>query len=215
MLGPETISFLSDLAKHNERDWFKANEQRYKQHYKFAAEAFAENLAARLSDEFGTVPTSKIFRIFRDVRFSKDKTPYNTHLRIGFSMPDVPDDHPMLMMGLELERLVVGTGVFGFGKATLERYREWVDGDEGDRLAAILDDQRDRGTRIGEPDLKRVPRPYDSDHRHADLLRHKGLAVWRDHNGHADAFGAQGPEKVAASLLGLRPVYDWLARLAA
>lgn len=213
MLGPETVDFIRDLTAHNDRDWFKANEGRYKQHYKLAAEAFAESLAAELGKALGTPPVPRIFRIFRDVRFSKDKTPYNPHLRIGFSMPDTPPDHPMWMAGLELERLVVGVGKFGFEKATLERYREAVAGPAGDKLAELLAELTANGARLSEPDLKRVPAPYPQGHPRADLLRHKGLAVWRDHDGHAEAFGDEGPAKVAESMLGLRPVYDWLARL--
>lgn len=214
MLGAATVSFLVELAANNDRDWFKANERRYKRDYKAAAEAFAEDLAAELGAALGTAPVPKVFRLFRDVRFSKDKTPCNTHLRIGFTMPGNPPDHPMWMAGLELERLVVGTGTFAFEKDTLERYREAVAGEEGNRLSALLEAQSAAGTRLGEPDLKRVPAPWPQDHPHADLLRHKGLTAWRDHDGHADAFGEEGPARVAASLLTLRPVYDWLARLA-
>lgn len=213
MLSPETVKFIKDLSANNDRDWFKANEHRYKQHYKIAADAFSENLAAELGKALGATPVPKVFRIFRDVRFSKDKTPYNPHLRIGFSMPGTPPDHPMWMAGLELERLVVGVGKFGFEKDVLERFRERVAGPEGAALAQLLADLTASGARLSEPDLKRVPAPYPKDHPRADLLRHKGLAVWRDHDGHSDAFGEVGPARVAKSMLKLRPIYDWMAAL--
>ena len=109
---------------------------------------------------------------------------------------------------------MIGTGGFGFGKETLARFREEIAGEEGGALAAILDEQVRDGARLSEPDLKRVPAPYDKDHPRADLLRHKGLAVWRDYEGHDLAYGEDGPAKVAAELMKLRPVYDWLTRLA-
>ncbi|MDJ0641627.1 MAG: DUF2461 domain-containing protein [Erythrobacter sp.] len=213
MLSQETSRFIRDLADNNDRDWFKAHEGRYKEHYKLAGEAFAETLAARLGESLGSSFVARNFRIFRDVRFSKDKTPYNPHLRIGFSRPDGPADQPFLMTGLQRDTLTVGVGRFGFEKATLERFRQLVAGDEGDELAALLSRLVDDGARLSEPDLKRVPAPYDKDHRHADLLKHKGLAVWRDFEGHELAYGEGGIANVAAQLLKLRPAYDWLWRL--
>ncbi len=214
MLNPETSRFIRDIADNNDRDWFKANEARYKEHYKLAGEAFAENLAARLGESLGVTIVPRNFRIFRDVRFSKDKTPYNPHLRIGFSRPDGPPDQPFLMAGLQLDTLVIGVGRFGFEKATLDRYRQWVAGPEGEEFAALLERFTDNGARLSEPDLKRVPAPYDKDHERAELLKHKGLAVWRDFGGHELAYGDEGPTKVAEQLLKVRPVYDWLSRLA-
>lgn len=214
MLSSETSRFIADLADNNDRDWFKANEPRYKEHYKLAAEAFAETLAAQLGESLGATIVPKIFRIFRDVRFSKDKTPYNPHLRIGFSRPDGAADQPFLMAGLQRDTLVIGVGRFGFEKPTLERYRQLVAGDEGEELAALLSRFTDDGARLSEPDLKRVPAPYDKDHERAELLKHKGLAVWRDFEGHDLAYGDDGPGNVASELLKLRPIYDWLWQLA-
>ncbi len=214
MLGPETTRFIEDLADNNNRDWFKANESRYKQHYKLAGEAFAETLAVKLGEGLGGSFNTRNFRIFRDVRFSKDKTPYNPHLRMGFSRGDGPSDQPFLMAGLQLEKLVIGVGRFGFEKDTLNRFRELVAGPEGEELATILEGFIGGGARLSEPDLKRVPAPHDKDHPRADLLRHKGLALWRDFDGHDLAYGVDGPDKVASELLKFRPVYDWLARLA-
>ncbi len=215
MLSADTVSFLKDLSANNDREWFKANEKRYKQDFKLAGEVFGEGLAAELGEATGEDLTYKLFRIHRDVRFSRDKTPYNTHLRIFAAKPGAAPDHPKWMAGLEQDRLVVGVGSFGFEKNTLERFREAVDGPKGDELADILAGLVAKGVRLGEPDLKRVPKPYDADHHHADLLRYKGLTVWIDHKSHKAALGDRGPEKVAASLLTLRPAYDWLAALTA
>lgn len=214
MLSPETIAFLKDLAANNDREWFKANEARYKEHYKFAGEEFAAALAEELGEALGTKLDFRIFRIHRDVRFSKDKTPYNTHLRVVFGPPGCDADHPRWMAGLEEDQLVTGVGLFGFSKPGLVRYRERVDGPDGDRLASIIAELTGQGARLSEPDLKRVPPPYDKDHRHADLLRHKGLAIWHDHKSAKPALGNKGPSNVAGSLLQMRPFHDWLAEQA-
>lgn len=213
MLSSETTRFVRDLAANNDREWFKANEDRYKQHYKLAGEAFGETLAVRLGEAAGLTLIPRNFRIFRDVRFSKDKTPYNPHLRIGLSVAGAGDDHPLFMTGLQVEGLTIGTGRFGLSKPALETFRERVAGPEGKDLADILQGFTAEGARISEPDLKRVPAPYDSDHPRADLLKRKGLAVWRDFAGPELAYGEDGPAKVAAELLKLRPVHAWLAAL--
>lgn len=213
MLSAETSQFIRDLAANNDRDWFKANEDRYKQHYKLAGEAFGETLAARLGDALGAELVPRNFRIFRDVRFSKDKTPYNPHLRIGIGKPAGPSDHPFMMVGLQPEALVIGAGRMAFEKSTLEDFRARVDGPDGADLAAMLDDLEASGARIGKPDLKRVPAPYDKDHERADLLRYKGLTVWRDFDDHSLAYGDEGPANITERLLEFRPVYDWLAKL--
>jgi len=213
MLSDETTQFIEELAANNNRDWFKANEPRYKQHYKLAGEAFGEMLAVHLGEALDTQLTPRNFRIFRDVRFSKDKTPYNPHLRIGLSATGGPPDRPFLMMGLQLGKLVIGAGRMGFQKPTVERFREAVAGDDGQELAAMLDDLCNAGVRLGKPDLKRVPAPYDKDHPRAELLKYKGLTVWRDFDGHQLAYGDQGAANVAHALIELRPVYDWIMDL--
>jgi len=215
MLSPDTVSFLKDLAANNNREWFKANDKRYRQDFKLAGEVFGEGLAAELSEATGQDLSYKLFRIHRDVRFSKDKTPYNTHLRIFAAVPGAAADHPKWMAGLERDKLVVGVGSFGFEKDTLAQFRETIDGPAGDELAEILSALTADGVRLGQADLKRVPKPYDAEHRHAEWLRYKGLTAWIDHKDHKLAFGNNGPEKVAASLLTLRPLYDWLAKLTA
>ncbi|MCB2083692.1 MAG: DUF2461 domain-containing protein [Sphingomonadaceae bacterium] len=214
-LTQETIAFLRDLSQNNSREWFKANEERYKAHYKWPAQELAGQLAEELARLTGKRLEAKVFRLHRDVRFSKDKTPYNTHLRIAVSPLDPTPSEPMWMAGIELDRLVVGVGSFAFPKPVLERYRHWIDGAQGDRFAALLDTQAKRGARLREQELKRVPAPYPADHRHADLLRYKGFSLWFDHDGADMALGDDGVSNITASLMELKPVYDWLAELAA
>jgi uncharacterized protein (TIGR02453 family) len=117
------------------------------------------------------------------VRFSKDKTPYNTHLHLGFQglrTPGQPRRRGGFYFGLEAERLTLGVGAFDFGAADLDKYRRAVAGDaDGEELAAILARLE---AKPQEPELKRVPAPFHADHPRAELLRHKGLNVWQDLN---------------------------------
>ncbi|MGD8321387.1 MAG: TIGR02453 family protein, partial [Gemmatimonadota bacterium] len=82
----ETFAFLEELADNNERAWFGANKGRYEDHVKVPALRFIQDFAphlARISAHFTAGPRS-LFRIHRDVRFSRDKSPYKTHLGIQF-----------------------------------------------------------------------------------------------------------------------------------
>jgi uncharacterized protein (TIGR02453 family) len=84
MITRETLKFLSELGRHNQREWFQANKARYEEHVKRAQEDFLERAApevARLVKKF----EGRAMRIYRDTRFSKDKTPYRTHLGMHFS----------------------------------------------------------------------------------------------------------------------------------
>src|ERR1051325_7956607 len=88
--GPELFSFLGDLRANNNREWFAANKQRYEEQLLEPALAFIEAFAPRLekiSPHFRADPSpsgGSLFRIYRDTRFAKDKTPYKTNLGIHF-----------------------------------------------------------------------------------------------------------------------------------
>ncbi|MBL8554230.1 MAG: DUF2461 domain-containing protein [Phenylobacterium sp.] len=178
---PETQAFLKDLAANNDRAWFQASKARYERAHKAPAEAFAAELRPRLEKLAGVRLGAKIFRIHRDVRFSKDKSPYNTHLHIGFQHQrdgGEPRRRGGFYFGIDPTTLSLGVGAFDFGPADLDRYRKAVaDDHEGSELAGIL---AGLDARRHDADLKRVPAPYPQDHPRAGLLKHKGLNVWQD-----------------------------------
>lgn len=178
---PETQAFLKDLAANNDREWFNANKKRYERVHKQPAEAFAAELRPRLEALAGVRLGGKIFRIHRDVRFSKDKSPYNTHLHIGFQHQREGGEQRRrggFYFGIDATTLSLGVGAFDFGPADLDKYRKAVaDDHEGGELAGIL---TGLGGRQHDADLKRVPAPYAQDHPRADLLKHKGLNLWQE-----------------------------------
>ena len=206
----DSTAFLQDLAKNNDREWFAANKARYEQYLKKPAAAFAQEMAGKLEALTGTPHKPKVFRIYRDVRFSKDKTPYNTHLRISFAPEGEAKTPPGWFFGIEQDHVVVGTGVFGYEKAELERFRDRIAGSDGAALEKILGKLKATGVRIGEPDLKRVPAGYDADHPRSDLLRHKGLTVWVDQSDAKSAYGEKAVANCLAEFRKLKPVFDWL-----
>src|SRR3954453_11070228 len=84
--SPRLFAFLRELADHNEREWFNANKARYEQELKEPALSFVEDMAYQLPQVFVHLTTvnRSLFRIYRDTRFAKDKTPYKTHVGIYF-----------------------------------------------------------------------------------------------------------------------------------
>ncbi len=182
-----TIDFLSDLAANNTRDWFAENKNRYETCLQAPARDFAARLAAELERETGLAHRETIFRIHRDVRFSRDKTPYNTHLHMAFVPLRESGMPPAWMVGLSPGYFTLGCGVFAFDKAGLARFRAYVAGPGGEAVASLLTGLVDGGVRLGEPKLKRVPAPYDRDHPHGALLRRWSAkarkAVWGSSSG--------------------------------
>ncbi len=207
----DAIAFLEDLNANNNREWFTANKARYDTSLRRPATAFSEQICDHLRDLTGTPYRHKLFRINRDLRFSRDKTPYNTHLHLSFT-PDLDRaSPPVWMFGLGLDYLTVGCGVFGFDKTGLEHYRSRVAGPEGAAIARTVDDLAAAGFRLPAPELKRVPAPHDADHPRAMLLRRKGLIAWHDF---PDRHMVTRPGLVETCLgvyRQLMPIYDLLA----
>jgi uncharacterized protein (TIGR02453 family) len=204
-----SIAFLQTLAENNNREWFNNNKLKYEEHLKYPADGFSANMASELGVMTGTDHASKVFRIYRDVRFSKDKTPYNSHMRMVFK-PTGKTDSLGWMFSLEKDHLVFGVGVFAYEKVALSQFRERVSGPDGVLLEKILDDLKCRGARLSGADLKRVPAGFDVDHPRAQLLRHKGLVAWLDLPDPDVAFGEKASANCLKEYRKLKPLYDWM-----
>ena len=206
----DSVGFLKTLAKNNNRDWFNENKAAYEAVIKNPAKAFSDEMAKALDGLTGLTHKVKLFRIYRDVRFSKDKAPYNTHQRISF-IPEVDAAvSPAWFLSLEKDHLVLGTGVFSYEKTALEDWRERVAGKDGAKLMQIMNTQSAEGLRFSEPDLKRIPNGYDKNHPHGELLRRKGLAVWMDFDDAEPLYGDGAVENCLKGYETMRPVFDFL-----
>ncbi|MEO0911592.1 MAG: DUF2461 domain-containing protein [Pseudomonadota bacterium] len=176
---PGALSFLQTLHENNDRAWFNANRKAYEADVKAPATLLAERLAQEVEALTGHPHNAKLFRIHRDTRFSKDKTPYNTHIRIALT-PQGLGPLPGWFFGVGLAKLSLGTGLFAFSKEELAAFRARVASD-GARVEEVLNAQIEKGARLDPPELKRVPHGLPKDHPQADLFRHKSLTAWRDY----------------------------------
>ncbi len=178
------LDFFRDLRENNTRDWFAANKKVYLENVIAPAQSFINELGEKLSKtlvdiryDTTTAGSSSIMRIYKDVRFSKDKTPYRTRLGIIFwEGPGKKMDHPGFHVGLSDKMIVIHGGMYRFSKEILPKYRDAVITEEsGNELTEIVAILRKSGYLVGGSHYKRVPRGYDQDHERAEFLLHNGI----------------------------------------
>jgi uncharacterized protein (TIGR02453 family) len=194
----EALVFYEGL----EADNTKAYWTDHKAVYERAVREPLDALLAELAPEFGT---AKVFRPYRDVRFSKDKTPYKT------AAAAVVEGDGSLYLQLGADGLYVGGGYWHTETDQVQRLRAAVDDDRSGRaLQAVLDGLA--GWEVMGERLKRVPKPYAPDHPRADLLVHKTLAAGLRFEPAEWLHTAECGERVAAAWRQVQPLNAWLAQ---
>lgn len=165
---PETQSFLAELAAHNDRDWFETNRERYERYYLEPAKEFVVAVGDRLraiAPEIEALPriNGSIFRINRDVRFSKDKTPYRPTVDFWFWEGPRRAAISGFFLRVAPEGLWVGAGCHGFDGPRLARYREALLRDDArEELLAAAEQVRTAGYELKGAGFKRIPRAVES-----------------------------------------------------
>lgn len=179
-LVPEARAFLANLAQNNSREWFQANKEQYDAQLKRPALLLLDQIAADLGKMTGQQVSTKLFRPNRDVRFSKDKTPYHEHLHMLWTTQGV-DRQPLgWFFGISPKYISIGAGQMAFEKKAITLWRTTIDGPHGRDFETLIQTLKANGFRIDPPELKRVPSPYAKDHPREALLRRKSLAVWQE-----------------------------------
>lgn len=196
------LDFYDDLEVDNTKSFWEAHKHVYAESVKAPFEA----LATALEPEFGTM---KIFRPYRDVRFSKDKTPYKTHQGGFVGVGPATGWY----VQLSPRGLMAGGGFYEASAGRLAAFRESVAHDTyGAELAALLEELTASGMAIGGDRLKTTPRGYDADHPRIELLRHRSLVVTRDHGFGAEINGPGALDLVREDWRTLRPLVEWARR---
>jgi uncharacterized protein (TIGR02453 family) len=179
----KTVTFFQGLTVNNNREWFAAQRRDYEEYVLQPAQAFVLAMGKRLrrlTPGITAEPRTdgSLFRIFRDTRFSPDKSPYKTNLGIFFWEGRGPRlECSGYYFHLEPPNLMLGGGLYIFPRPLLERFRRAAaDPEYGAELAAIVNKIKCRpGFSIGGQHYQRVPAGYDTGPAGADLLRHSGL----------------------------------------
>ena len=178
----EGNGFFEGLAANNRKDWFEERKAWYVDNVRKPAELLADLGAEEIGRVTGHPQGAKVFRIYRDVRFSKDKTPYNPWLHVIWQDAGARDDRlrPAHFLESAPGRLNLAAGVMAEGGAPLARLRAFVDewgGAVEDALARCREAVGAELSDWGPAPLKRVPKPYGPDHPQGALLRRKALIV--------------------------------------
>jgi uncharacterized protein (TIGR02453 family) len=220
---PAALQFLADLAENNDRSWFKPR----KDDYEALVRQPMESLCVALAEQFEELrlpleadPKRSPFRIYRDVRFSKDKSPYKTAIGAGFPWIDSRGDElrPRGAVSgyfhLEPGNIYFGGGMWRPERARLAAFREKLDRDPSAVFRAIEDDRfRSVFGSVTGDSLTRNPKGFPAQHPYGDLLRLKDVVFSRPLSD-KDAFSAELPGIIAADLNAARPVFLFLDKLA-
>ncbi len=194
----EAVEFYEGLQADNSKTYWQAHDEVYRQ----SVRGPMEQLLAELADEFGP---GKLFRPYRDVRFSADKTPYKTTCAATLGRGYV---------SFSADGLSVGGGLYMPDAATLQRYRTAVDREKsGNQLVGIVGDLHDAGYQtMAHEVLKTAPRGVPKDHPRIELLRYKGIAMMKTWPVGAWLGTAVAKERVVSVLRAGVPLNEWLTR---
>lgn len=225
--SPAAIQFLVDLAANNDRGWFQPRKAEYERLLKEPM----EELVAALAERFMAAglplfadPKRSPFRIYRDTRFSKDKSPYKTHMSASFPWLSVSDggrveegDHPHgnggyfnFMPG----EMYVGGGMWMPEKPRLDAFRRALV-DEPERVASALEDPEFTaafGSVNSHEMYKRVPPGWPADHPKADMFRWKDVVFGRRLSDD-DVCSPDLPDQLTAAYVAAMPVFRFLETL--
>ncbi len=179
-ITPELFSFLRDLKQNNNREWFQTHKPRFEEHIKEALLQFIVDFGPRLakiSPHFMADPRpvgGSLFRIYRDTRFSKDKTPYKTNAGVHFRHEAGKDVHaPGFYLHLEPGMIFVGVGMWHPDKTALAGVRDAISEAPDRWKKAIGGKAFRRDFTMGGTSLKRPPRGYDPEHPYVEDLKRK------------------------------------------
>jgi uncharacterized protein (TIGR02453 family) len=221
---PEAIQFLADLAVNNDRAWFQPRKADYERLLKEPLEALVAALAERFAARGVSLqadPKRSIFRIYRDTRFSKDKSPYKTNVGASFPWAEGGSaDETVHGAGgyfhFQPGEMYAGGGMWMPEKPRLDAFRKAIVEDP-DRVRAALEDPgfvAAYGSVRTHDELKRVPPGLPADHPMADYFRWKDIVFGR-RLADDEVLSPDLPDSLAAGYAAAIPVFRFLATLRA
>lgn len=215
-LPKDFFRFFRELQANNNRPWFLAHKPRYQASVVEPLLAFIEAMAPRLeaiSPHYRAIAKANggsLFRIYRDVRFSNDKTPYKTHAACHFRHERGRDAHaPGFYAHFENGRLFFGGGIWTPPSPALAKIRTFiVDNPSAWRQLTEANEVAQRGGLQGDK-LKRAPRGFDPQHEHIEDLKRKSYFVMTSAR-QSLAYSPELPDEVSAAFEAAAPLSHYL-----
>lgn len=210
--------FFKALAKHQDRDWFAAHRDEYEQGWLAPMKQLLAEVRTKLAPRYAheEIAPPKVFRIHRDVRFSKDKSPYKTHIGGYLGVEgsgNGPGGAAALYVHVGAGELFVCAGQYMMDGEQLKRFRVAVDdAKRGAELAKLLAALGRAGCTVDSHEqTARIPRGYDPAHPRADLLRRKGLIAMFPELDRALLTSPKLVDWLTAHAKKTVPLVEWLA----
>lgn len=194
------MAFYEGLRADNSKGYWARN----KTTYETAVRQPMLDLLAELEDQFGA---GHVFRPYRDVRFSKEKTPYKDHQGGFVEVSDAVG----LYVQVSADGLYAGGGWYSAQGQQIQRYRDMVDGPAGAELERVVAAARAAGLEVGGDRLATRPRGTPADHPRLELLRHRSIVASRAWEPAPWLHTAEAVERVRATWRDVSPLIEWLA----
>ncbi len=202
-----TIQFLKNIGKHNNKPWFEENKEAYLD-AKTNMENFLQEVMNRLNDS-DVIEKFHLYRIYRDVRFSKDKTPYKSYLHAHLRRQGA-ERRGGYWIGIEPGNTHIGGGFYGPEKDDLMRIRKEFEYD-GKTITSIITAPKFKqyfGHLKGEG-VKTAPKGFDKEHKNIELIRKKQFYAMRPFTDD-EVFSPDFIHEVVGTLEAVRPFFDYM-----
>ena len=208
MIQKSTLAFLTKLKENNDREWFASNKKDFENEQKLI-KLFFTAVGEQLG-KIDSIERMQIFRIYRDVRFSKNKAPYKNNFSVGFTRTK-PNLRGGYYLQIEPGNSFVGGGFWEPEAADLNRIRKEFEMDD-EEIRTILANATFKiffGELKGE-ELKTAPKGFDKAHPAIDLIRKKQYLLTRNFSDQA-VLGPNFQQEVLDTFMAMRPFFDYMS----
>ncbi len=209
------LSFLTELKANNDREWFQAHKGSFEKAKK-EFEALVNRIIPEIykfDPSIGTITAKDcVFRIYRDIRFSPDKTPYKTHFGAYISKGGRKSEHAGYYLHIDADQSFAAGGMHMPRSEKLKKIRQEIMYNV-DEFKSIIENPDFKSTFDGFMDekLKRPPKDFPTDFQDIDLLKYKGYTVLHDLD-EGTLLSDEAEQKIAMVFKTLKPLNDFLNR---
>lgn len=209
-INKELFSFFSKLKKNNNRDWFQAHKSEFKV-LESEVQLFMKEIEQKLENH-DKIEKAKMFRIYRDVRFSKNKTPYKNHFGIAFHR-EKPIFRGGYYLHLEPENSFLGVGFWDPNPEDLFRIRKELEFD-ADELRTLMADavfKKYWGSLSGD-EVKTAPKGFSKDHPNIDLIKKKQYVFIKNFS-NKEVLSPHFVDQIDEHFKNIRPFFDYMSNV--
>ncbi len=216
--SPTTIKFLNELKQNNNRDWFNKNKSRYETDVLDVALTFIQSMhdpILKMAPHFTAVPKrmgGSLMRVYRDTRFSKDKTPYKTNIGIQFRHENAKDVHsPGYYVHIDPDEVFLGVGMWRPASEALSGIRQRIAEKQNEWIRVSRDKKFTQYFELGGESLSRPPRGFDKEHPMLDDLKRKDFIAVRKMTV-SEALQPKFQQKVETAFNAASPYMEFLCK---